>query len=379
MAFPDPTLVLFFGGVALFLTVLVLWLLWKPLLVAVPAPPDAVRRDVAYRLRATGLTVDTATKVLRVKIDSLSALKLHVRPGPQGTEVRYEVDATTLGWALVLIFAIIGYLGVIAVVLAVVIHVTAGRFARTRVALLLAHPPLGTLPTPDIRSLLLEGLSEAQRLASEALEYEREARQNAIGLILIGAVALWALVFLVVGAYVPLPNAPLSAALLAFAVSAAAGALGSSLVYVRTSARVKDLEQDASFYRMAWTGEVIGAPTPGGLRGGLELLLRAAERSPYWREIRRRRRLWHDPIAGFTLFVLAYGAVFLPILAILAELLPLEWRISLFGFGALLAAGMVWFVRSWTREVRGQDERDRLDWEIRRRAIESEIWKILSG
>ena len=385
MASIDPTFFLTFflivGGMILFLAILVAWAFWKPLLAIVPASPDAVRRDLAFRLRATGYTVDAAKAVLRIKIDSLSALKLHVRPRPQGTEIRYEVDATGLGWAIVLIFAAVGYLGVVAIAIGIAIHLTARQFARSRVAPLLAYPPLGTLPAPDVRSLLVEGLSEAQRLASEALEYEREARQTAIGLIVIGAIALWVVVFVTLGIYVPLPvpNPGLFAVLLAFAVSVAAGSAGSWVVYAKTSPRVKELEQDASFYRMVWTGEALGAPTPGGPRGGLELLLRAAERSYYWREIRRRRRLWHDPVAGLTMFVLAYGATFLPFLAIAITVLSWEWRAFLVALGALFAAGGIRFVRSWTREVREQDEADRIDWEKRRAAIEAELWKILSG
>src|SRR3990170_7640718 len=158
MASIDPTFFLTFF-------LLVAWAFWKPLLIVVPAAPDAVRRDLAYRLRATGHTVDAAKAVLRIKIDSLSALKLHVRPGPQGTEIRYEVDATNLGWAIVLIFALVGYLGVIAIAIGIAIHLKASGFARSSVSPLLAYPPLGTLPVPDVRSLLVEGLSEAQRLA----------------------------------------------------------------------------------------------------------------------------------------------------------------------------------------------------------------------
>lgn len=374
-------LLVLFGGAILFLAILAIWILRKPRLAVVSAPPEAVRRDLAYRIRTTGHPVEVVKDVLRVRIDSLAALKLHVRASPRGTEIRYEVDATGLGWTLVLVFALISYLAVIALAVAVVIHWRAQSFARSRVKALLAQPPLGTLPSQDVRSLIVEGLSEAQRLSEEALEYEREARQNAIGIVLVAAVALWGIVFAVVGIYalLPLPNSAAAAALLAFLVSGTTAVLGSWLVYVRRAPRIRELERDARFYRSASTEHVLATEGPSGARGTLEMLLHAATRSPYWREIRRSRRFWHDPIAGLTMFILAYGALFLPFLAIIGSFLSWEWRIFLGAFGAILAAGGIWFVRSWTREIQEQDERDRRGWEERRAAIEAELWRILSG
>ncbi len=379
----DPFFLIVFGGPIAFLLFLVVWVLRKPLLAVAPATPDAVRRDLAYRIRAIGYPVDAAKDALRVKVDSLAALKVRVRANPGGgSQVRYEVDATSTGWAIVLILALSGYTAFVAIVVALIIHYRARRFARSRVAPLLAQgPPLGTLPPPDVRSLLLEGLSEAHRLSSEALEYEREARQNAAGLVLIAAVVLWVVTFFALGTYGPLPigNPLATAAFLAFAVSATAATVGIALVYARRSPRMKELEQDASWYRAAWMGEVQAVPPSGAPQGRLEFLLHAAMRSPYWREIRRRRRLWHDPVAGLTIFVFAYGAVSLVLFSIVLDFLSIEWRVFLGVFGGLLGAGGFWFVRRWMREVREQDDRDRVDWDERRKAIEAELWRILSG
>ena len=75
----------------------------------------------------------------------------------------------------------------------------------------------------------------------------------------------------------------------------------------------------------------------------------------------------------------AYGAVSLVLFSIVLEFLPIAWRVFLGGFGGLLGAGGFWFVRRWMREVREQDDRDRVDWDERRKAIEAELWRILSG
>lgn len=370
-------LVLLFGGVALLLAFLVTWVLWKPLLAVVTAPAGAVRRDLAYRIRAIGYPVDVAKDVLKVKVDSITALKVHVREAEPGTKIRYEVDATGLGWTLVLIFAFAPYLGIASLITALMIHVRARRFARSRVAPLLTNPPLGTLPPRDTQTLLLEGLSEAHRLAQEALEYETEARQNAIGLLLIGGLVLWALVFFALSQFALLPFA--TAALLAFLASGATVVLGVWLVYVGRSPRIHELTQDADFYRQAWMGQVGPAQATRETRGVLELLLHAVTRSSYWRDVRRSRKFWHDPIAGLTMFILVYGAVIFSSLALVVDILSWEWRLLLGGLGATFAAGGIRFVHSWMREIQEQDERDRRSWEERREAIEAELWRILSG
>jgi hypothetical protein len=79
------------------------------------------------------------------------------------------------------------------------------------------------------------------------------------------------------------------------------------------------------------------------------------------------------------MFILGYGAIFLPFLAIFGVALPWEYRAFLGVLGTAFAGGGVWFVRSWIREIHDQDNRDRRTWEERRAAIEAELWRILSG
>ena len=381
MAFDLSFFVILFGGVLVLLVVLGTWVLWKPLLALVPAPPDAVRRDLAYRIRGIGYPVEVVKDVLRVRVDSLAQVKLHVRRGARGTQIRYEVDATNLGWSIVLVTALITYLAVIAVGVGIAIHARVRGFARSRVVPLLGNPPLGTLPPMDVQSLLLEGLSEAQRLSQEALDYEREARQNAVGIVLFVGLIVWVVVFLGFALAVPfqLPNPPLSLAILASFVSGLTVVLGSWLVYLRRSPKIRELEEDASFYRTAWMRQTPPGSATGEPRAGLEMLLRAATRSSVWREVRASRRFWHDPIAGLAMFILGYGAIFLPFLAILGAGLPWEWRAFLAALGTAFAAGEIWFVRHWIRDIQSQDDRDRRSWEQRRAAIEAELWRILSG
>ena len=376
----DIPLIIFFGGlIAAFVAILAV-ALYKPLLAVTPVAAPAVMRDIAYRLRVLGYPVDAGMSPVKLTVDSLSVVKIHVRPGTRGTEIRYEVDATGLGWTLVLILMFSGYLGIASLIIALYIHASAAKFARNRVLPAIGRPPLGTLPGPDVRSFLVEGLSEAQRLASEALEWEREARQNAVGLIVIGSIVLWvATLFSLATLVPPIPGALVLDFLLATVASASAAALGSWAVYRHSRPVVLELQQDAETYRAALVNEVFGGSTPQATRGGLELLLHAAQRSPRWREIRRRRKRWHDPWTGFTIFAFAEVTFLCFLFAIIADFLSVEWRIGLAIIGSLSVLGGFQTVRSERREIHEQDERDRTDWERRRQEIETTLWKLLSG
>src|SRR5207302_868936 len=83
---------------------------------------EAEGRDLAYRIRAIGYPVEVVKDVLRVKVDSIAQLKLRIRGGPRGTEIRYGVDATSVGWSIVLITGLISYLAFIAVGVSIAIH-----------------------------------------------------------------------------------------------------------------------------------------------------------------------------------------------------------------------------------------------------------------
>ncbi len=376
----DVVLPLLVGSFLAAVVGIVVWAAWKPLLLVAAEPPPLVLRDIAYRLRVLGYAPDAAQSPIRIELDSLSALKVHVRAGPRGTEVRYEVEGTTAGWALVLILMFTGYLGLVAVGVAIFIHASASGFARKRLLPTLQYPVLGTLPRADARSLLIEGLSEAQRFASEARAWEREANQNAVALIILGSLVLWVVALLALPALAPPIGLSLALDIgIATAASGTAAVLGSWAVLRRSRPLLRELERDAGMYRAALANEILGAPTPKETRGGLELLLYAAERSPRWREIRRRRRTWHDPWMGFTVFAFAEVTLLGFAFAVLADFLPVEARIGLAVVGALSVLGGFQTVASERRRVREQDERDRREWERRRQEIETTFWEILSG
>ena len=364
-------------------TVLVLVIIFsrRPRLGTVSAPPDAVFRHIAFQLRALGLRTTQEPGRLKVRVNDFAEVKVRARQGPDGTCVRYEVDATPTGWVLVLILTGFGYLGVIAIAIALYIHVSASSFARERIGPLLRAPiPLVAAPVP-LRATMIEGLSEAERLASEAYEYDSEAYQNGQGLIALMSLAIWAFVFIVPlfgeGLILTWFNLLMLAIATMFAVSFLVAGL--YILGRRLGPRLEELKRERDLYRSALAYEVSGAPPPAEGAYGLELLLRAADRSFAWREIRRRRKLWHDPVAQFSIFLFAWGAGITGMLAAFLDILPTAMRFVLAVLCIVFAAGFALSIRAWRRQVREEDERERAAWDARKADLENRLRSILGG
>jgi hypothetical protein len=142
---------------------------------------------------------------------------------------------------------------------------------------------------------------------------------------------------------------------------------------------VAELRGERDTYAAAVALEATGVVSPGLQAYGLELLLRAGEKSRSWREVRRRRKLWQDPVAHFAIFLCLYGGVLTLALGIGMDFLPLAGRAALVLFGATLTVCGVWYARNWLRGVREEDDRDRISWQQRRAELETRLDEILSG
>ncbi len=359
--------------------ILVIILSRKPSLGTVSAPPEAVLRHIAFPLRASGFSTSEEPGYIKVRVNDLAELKVYARQSPGGTDIRYEVGATPLGWMLILVLVLLAYFNVVSIILALYIHFSARAFARERIVPLLGIPIHPVTSPQPLRVALIEGLSEAQRLASEAYEYDNEAYQNGIGLITLASFAIWALLFVVPvfwkGGLFAVPI------LTAFAIATAAAAsflvAGLYVLTRRLRPRLELLRQEREIYRSALAFEVSGAPLPEEGAHGLELLLRAVERSFAWRKIRHRRKLWHDPVAQLTIFLFAWGSVVTGLLAAFLDILPMAMRLVLSILFVVFAIGFVWSIRTWQRRVREEDERERAAWDARKADLENRFSILL--
>ncbi|MFQ5910334.1 MAG: hypothetical protein ACE5IJ_06395 [Thermoplasmata archaeon] len=375
MAF-ELWLVFIVGSLVSALGVLLWVFLRRPFLASVPMKPEVATAALAHRLRIKGYQVAEEPRKLLVRINDWTRLAIRWR-GDEETVFRYSVDATPRGWGAVLVLAIIVYTAVLAIGLAAYIHWKAVRAAH-RVQESLARDPLAPPHPDDVGALLLDGLSEARRLAVETLEYEREAWENAIVLVVLGAFLLGA--FLFVGAFlwghdlVTTLGLPATSGLLV-GVAVAIGLLGYLLLRASYRPRLQELRSWDTTFREAFERELAGEAPPEGESSAVELLAEAAIRAPLWSRERRLRKLHHDPAATWIAFALAGSAAYL--FAFTAFFVDPFWRLLTGSIGAVLTVGAAAFWRRWRRGLWEEERRTRASWEAVRRRLEDGIEDIV--
>src|SRR3989441_6370607 len=214
-------LIVLLGFVALPLTVNLprLWFLWVPVVAAIALLPAIFLREtdlvtgllapsqaidaVAANLRAAGVAVTAEQGAIRARIGALTAVKFLTRTTEQGTVVSYETGATPAGWALLitLVASIVG--SVPAAVLGLLFFLSASRFARAHAPSAFQGGGAPSAPASDeLHRMLAGGISSALGTAREALETQRKAYTNALGLAGIALVTVF--IAVLVGLFVAL-------------------------------------------------------------------------------------------------------------------------------------------------------------------------------
>ena len=334
-------------------------------LVDVPGFPEPLHRALAHALRAAGHPVAEGPGQLSVRIGRVSAVRLHLKSTVEGTQVRYRPDATPSGWTLVLALIFLGAYGLTAfAAVALVLYVAfrANQFVRTHVA-----PLAASLATPDAppradaQALLVDGLAEAFRIATEAYEAERSAHGDRELLAGLGALALWTSGFFgLVLTGSPFWDAVAWSTVPALAVFLAGGVL----VWRSFRPRRREHQVWAARLRDVWT-RVSAAPEAAA--EGFAVLTEASPHVPGWLRAARRAGFLRDPHAyvvpvalGFWGYWMLWASVwFLPE----GGALGIALGLAVAGI-ALLVAG-VWLHRRWVRAQVAEEGRIADEWERR--------------
>ena len=189
---------LLFGGMVGAAILLALLFLPSFRIGVIPMAPDRAVADLAHRLRLAQRRVAEKPGELRVHVGGGGATKILVRPSPEGSEISYRADATTPAWGTLITLIVLAWTSFAAVPAAVYVFWRSWRFARRDIAQLLALAATGPVVSraDEIRNMVVGGLAEADRLASEAYEAEREGYSDTQVLVAFGAFILWFLSFL---------------------------------------------------------------------------------------------------------------------------------------------------------------------------------------
>ncbi len=378
---PLPVIAQATGSLVLGVAALALPTAWRSPVGTLRASPEAALAHVAGRLRLARLRVAEEPQGLVVRTGALVLLRIDAAASVEGCAVRYRVDLDPvggMGYLLLMGAMVLLVTGVPALALALRLHRLEAR------DLLPAVPPDGAVPAVPprdaVRTALVEGLSEAHRLAAEAREAARSAYGDRMGIALLTGVLAGAGVLLVgVLASPPVDPVPRLASVLPFAAAGAAVAGIPPALYVRRRDRpglVRYREWEGRL-RELLEREVARLPAEDGGRSSFEVLLEASREAPGWIEARRRAGLSAD-LGLWSLAYLVLGYV-LSLDAIGFQRIATDplGALAAVGGSALLAAGLILWWRRWTRRQREAAARRLAAWTARFEGIRAGMERYL--
>ncbi len=345
-------------------------------------PPDRALAGIAHALRASLYRVTAERESVTVRIDFISAVKVTARPSGDGADVYVQPYATPAGWGAIIILFWLWSLPLLTLPIVLFFLMRAREFARDRIASLTSLG--GQLAAPsdptEVRALLIDGLSEGHRLASEAYEAERSRYHDSLLLAMMGGIVVWGLVFIVAftssGEAVYGRQIEISS-LIAFPTGAVAMALAVLAVRRARRPRLIRLKGWADRLREALAVEVGLSARSESLPSSFELLSEASLQLPEWFVSLRRGGLSREPGTWLLITLAGMGAVSLfAAAATYALVVPrLAAGPALVGF--LLVAGSYILYRRWRTRLDSERDRALSDWNRRLGSARSSMDQFL--
>ncbi|TLZ64236.1 MAG: hypothetical protein E6K16_04400 [Methanobacteriota archaeon] len=362
----------------------ILFLPWYPV-AEVRAPPDRVLAYLAFQQRAARHHVaeDPKRPVVTVTIDSTSAVKLRARPTPEGSRVSFQPFLTPVGLGLLVFLLIFPEFALLAFPVTAYIFIRTYRFVSRGVRPLLPPgEPLPAEPAPDdVGVLLITGLAEGHRLASDAYALERSAYHDNLLLVAFAAFVVWALVL--IGTLVTSTDPDFSRRVMAATFLSISGAVGLGvgsgvITYIRFRPRLEKYRIWKDRLWEAWTREVSPARGTGPGPSAFELLAEGSRELPTWLEVRRRSGLSRDPALGFLVIAMVIWAFEL-LGGGATLLLAGNWlgSIAAFAVGIALSVGLYLLYGRMKRRSDEEAARDLATWNRRLETVRSEMERFL--
>lgn len=165
------------------------------------ASANRALRHLAHQFRIRGHRVAEREGHISVRIGRFSALKVRAEPVALEADIRYQLDATRSGWALLALVVLFDWTGLVAPLVGACLFLSVRSFAD-RVLRPLVPTGTGTQSGPPedaVRAALLDALAEANRLATDAYEAERSTFWNFELVLIASAFPLWFFIVLSIG------------------------------------------------------------------------------------------------------------------------------------------------------------------------------------
>lgn len=341
------------------------------------ADAGRVLSHIAYQFRRRELRVEETSDSATIRLGSTVALRVHVRRSLTGSRIAWQAYATPAGWGtlatlIVLVWGAPASLGVILYVFR-----KGRRFARDVVIPLVRESESAALPREDeVRTMLISGLSEGHRLASESYEALRSSYTDSVAIVGVTAGLVWSTVFVVLLLTPPLAGDWMGAA----GVGIVAGVLTGLGLYIelrrRTARRLHTLRAWSVRLREALSRETTQAELAAPELSSVELLLEASRQIPTWLQARRRVGLSADQVADWIVFILSLAAFWTGWTAVAQLFTPAPpFLIVILEFAATVILAVAAYL-IWGRWKKKRDEalaRTQAEWGRRINALQAKL------
>lgn len=379
--FLGPLAVRWFWWISCLVLLILYFLAWFGL-PRVETSPGASLRALAHMMRAMKYSVDETPKWIDIRVDKLTQVKVRARGAASGTRLEYQVGATPVGAAFIVVMFL--FFPPASAIASLFIFRSAFRFVEANVAPRLAGLPAVVSAPMDVKATLIDSLSEGHRLAREAFESAKSNYEDLIIIILVSGIAVFFGGFLAAWWLRPPDTASSDWNLVPVVVGTMAMLVFALPSLWRTRSRYKKaigrFEKSVSLLGGALASETSSLQPPDGSPSSIEIIAGAWDEVPSWLAARRRAGMLRHPSIWTAIVILAYSGGLL-LFAGIAELLypgaDHQTAIVLVALSSVMIVSAVLLYSRWSRDERLESERIIEDWRRRVEILRSEMEKYL--
>lgn len=351
----------------------------------VPASTEAAidSAELTRRLRVMGLMAAVSGDMTTVTLDQWAAVKVHVPHGVDSRKPFMTLDGTTSSTVVILLLFLSGYAAIGAVPLSAYLLYRTLWKTDAMISSGLAATPSSDRRTQrdEIKENLLEGLSEARRLANEAYIAANSAYQDMILLSitlvgLLGGVSLF--VLLSQTELFPLDDRFVASLLAGMAISIAASILLILMLSRRMRPNVLRLSDWVRRLDFAVARE-LSPRSNEEAETSIEILFTAYDQVPSWLRARRKGALLRDPVSTVLEGLLVIWSATALIVAVPAFFTDILAGLETLAVGVLLAVAAYLLYRNAVRQSDRESRRLREEWDSRRLDLSKAIEERLGG
>ena len=332
----------------------------------VEGDPGVGVEQLAHRLRISGYMVSKSKDMHTIRISTTSAIRVFAKSTPEGALIKYRAGATPRGLCVIVFLMLSPYASFLGFVISLFMLYRAATFADVRIIPRMHQLSKATLHEErvDTRDMLIDSLSEGRRLSVEAYEAARSNYHDMILLLVTLGIVL-STVFAAVS-YLSWPQdldsstRGAASILSGLAVGSAIPIIGWRVLGANARGKIDDLKRWTAELEKALQREISSMQVSDDESSSFELIAESCKVVPEWIRVRRKGRMYRDPVSWILIFMLSLAAFELAITGVLSFDINSALSTVFLGVSACLVLLVAFIYHRWRRR-QAEDDRELKD------------------